>query len=60
VPGARWSAADGQGLCRSLRNLVGEAEIGIDLVPNIERTWAGKYRVIVSKVAASREALLQV
>jgi phenylacetate-CoA ligase len=59
VPGTRWSPASEKALCQALRNLVGEAEIGVDLVPQIERTWAGKYRVIVSKVAASREVLPQ-
>jgi phenylacetate-CoA ligase len=54
VPGARWSAASGEALCQALGNLVGEAEIGVDVVPEIERTWAGKYRVIVSKVSAAR------
>jgi phenylacetate-CoA ligase len=57
APGARWSTASGEALCEALRDLVGEAEISVDLVPRIERTWAGKYRMIVSKVPAAREAI---
>ncbi|HEY3862563.1 MAG TPA: hypothetical protein VGO59_11805 [Verrucomicrobiae bacterium] len=60
VPGARWPAASEQALCEALRDLVGEADIGVDLVPAIERTWAGKYRVIVSKITAPAEAVPRV
>jgi phenylacetate-CoA ligase len=53
VPGGRWTTSKGKALCTDLQNLVGEAEINIELVPRIERTWAGKYRMIISKVSSS-------
>lgn len=52
VPGSRWTASQGKALCGALQNLVGQAEINLELVPRIERTWAGKYRIIISKVSS--------
>jgi phenylacetate-CoA ligase len=54
VPGTGWSRSSEEALCGALRNLVGEAQISVEIVSQIERTWAGKYRVIVSKVSATR------
>lgn len=48
VPGTQWTAADEAPLCEALRQLVGEAEIKVEVVAEIERTWAGKYRMVVS------------
>ena len=58
VPGPRWSNADGKSLSDALGHLVGEADISVELVSHIERTWAGKYRIIVSKVFAGQGGLL--
>jgi phenylacetate-CoA ligase len=58
VPGRNWSRQHEKGLCEALGNLVGEASIRVELVPHIEKTWAGKHRVIVSKLSASRHTLL--
>ena len=52
VAGSRWTGADADALVDALANLVGEAEITIEHVAAIEKTWAGKYRMIVSKIAA--------
>jgi phenylacetate-CoA ligase len=54
VPGQRWTNADGDALSQALGYLVGEADITVELVPRIEKTWAGKYRMIVSKVSAGQ------
>ena len=56
VPGSSWTDSVGKSLCDALRNLVGDAEISIEMVPQIERTWAGKYRIIISKVTRDRDA----
>lgn len=56
VPGSGWSQTSEVALCGALRNLVGEAQITVEKVPQIERTWAGKYRMIVSNVSGSRPA----
>lgn len=50
VPAEGWSAVDETLLCDSLRELVGEANIKVELTQQIERTWAGKFRIIISKV----------
>lgn len=48
VPGERWTSESSDRLCEALRHLVGEAAVQVEHVDRIERTWAGKYRVIVS------------
>jgi phenylacetate-CoA ligase len=50
VPAEGWTPADEELLKAALMNLVGEAEVGIELTPQIERTWAGKFRIIISHV----------
>jgi phenylacetate-CoA ligase len=50
VPADGWSPVD-EGLLReALVRLVGEAEVKVELTPQIERTWAGKFRIIISHV----------
>ena len=60
VPGNRWTASQGKALCGALQNLVGEAEINLELVPGIERTWAGKYRMIISKVSSGESKTVSI
>lgn len=55
VPGAQWNDNHGEALCRELGKLVGDAQITIQLVERMERTWAGKHRMIVSKVSKACE-----
>lgn len=50
VPDRGWSREDEQNLCEAMRERVGEMDIRVVTVPMIERTWAGKYRIIVSRV----------
>ncbi|MEW6510879.1 MAG: AMP-binding protein [Bacteroidota bacterium] len=50
VPADGWSPADEEILRRALIALVGEAEVSFELTRQIERTWAGKFRIIVSNV----------
>jgi phenylacetate-CoA ligase len=57
VPGRRWSLADGVALSQALGDLVGEAEIDVELVSQIEKTWAGKHRMIISKVPPDQRDL---
>jgi phenylacetate-CoA ligase len=52
VPAAGWSAADEQQIRAALRQRMGEVEVLVEAVPQIERTWAGKFRVMISKVDA--------
>ena len=54
VPTGGWSDADRGLLSRSLAAIVGEADITIELVESIERTWAGKFRIIISQVGKAR------
>lgn len=50
VPSDGWSDMDVKILCEALVTLVGEAEVKVEITEKIERTWAGKFRIIVSHV----------
>jgi phenylacetate-CoA ligase len=50
VPDNRWSASDEEKLKQSLINIVGDVQVKVQTVNDIERTWAGKSRVIISEL----------
>ena len=50
VPSAGWSPADADKLRADLKQRVGEAEVIVEVVEHIERTWAGKFRIIISEI----------
>lgn len=50
VPAPGWCDEEGEMLARSLRARIGHVKVTIDITNAIERTWAGKFRVIVSKL----------
>ena len=50
VPGKGWSELDEHKIKSALRERLGETEIRVELVQKIERTFAGKLRVMVSKI----------
>jgi phenylacetate-CoA ligase len=54
VPAEGWTPADEEILKAALISLVGEAEVSIELTPQIERTWAGKFRIIISHVGKNQ------
>lgn len=60
APGTRWSRESGKAICEELSKLVGEAEISVELVPKIERTWAGKFKMIVSHVPLGKGLRLSI
>lgn len=45
-----WSLDDEQAIRSALRERVGDVEVRVEPVPQIERTWAGKFRMLISKV----------
>lgn len=57
VPSAEWEDSDAATLRQSLSELVGAADIRVELTDRIERTWAGKFRVIVSNVSSEGSGL---
>ena len=50
VPANGWSGADELEIKASFRERMGETEIRVEVVNEIERTFAGKLRVMVSKI----------
>ena len=54
VPSEGWSEKDEKMLKDALIERVGSARVDVVLTRQIERTWAGKFRIIVSKVRNSR------
>jgi len=52
VPADGWCEKDEQEIRAALRQRVGEVEVAVETVAEIERTWAGKFRVIISKLNA--------
>jgi len=45
-----WSDHDAEALRHALQERVGDVEVTIQPVSHIERTWAGKFRVFISKL----------
>lgn len=50
VPGADYSQDDGKTIVRNLADRLGRADIRVELVDQIERTKAGKFRTVVCNV----------
>jgi phenylacetate-CoA ligase len=50
VPSDGWGEADERKIRSAVRMRTGELEVLIETVPHIERTWAGKFRVMISKL----------
>jgi hypothetical protein len=50
VPSEGWSQSDADRLKQAIVDRVGDASVTIELTPHIERTWAGKFRIIISEV----------
>lgn len=53
VPADGWSEADGREIKAAMLERMGETEIRVEVVDEIERTFAGKLRVMVSKINCS-------
>ena len=54
VPGKNWEAANSKAIIKAIGELVGKAEIRVQLVSEIERHRNGKFRFIVSKCSGKR------
>jgi phenylacetate-CoA ligase len=54
VPSEGWSDRDAEYLRSALQEKVGEAEVGVRLVDRMERTWAGKFRIITSNLTGEQ------
>ena len=52
VPAEGWCQRDERQIAVALRQRLGDVEVVVETVPEIERTWAGKFRMLVSHVAA--------
>jgi phenylacetate-CoA ligase len=50
VPAEGWSKENGDALRQALQERVGKVQVEVEIVDSIERTWAGKFRVIISKM----------
>lgn len=50
VPMDKWSIDENELICSAIRRRVGDVKVKIEVVSEIERTWAGKFKVMVSKV----------
>lgn len=50
VPAEGWRDDESVRLAEALRQRVGQADVRVETVERIERTWAGKFRIIVSEV----------
>ena len=53
VPSDGWSEADGREIKAAMLERMGETEVRVEVVDEIERTFAGKLRVMVSKINSS-------
>lgn len=53
VPAPGWSDADAHQLRTSLQEIAGDVTVTVETVSEIERTWAGKFRMLVSHVPRS-------
>jgi phenylacetate-CoA ligase len=60
VPAAGWSDADSLEIKTALRERMGEIEIRVEIVEEIERTFAGKLRVMVSKIKSPNQPARQI
>lgn len=50
VPSEGWSEGDAREIIAAVRERMGDVEVRVETVEEIERTFAGKLRVIVSKI----------
>lgn len=50
VPANLWKDENKNTIISALRQCVGDVNVSIEVVPEIKRTWAGKFRIINSKV----------
>lgn len=55
VPASGWCDADEFEIIAAMRERLGETEICVEVVEEIERTFAGKLRVMVSKISSSHQ-----
>ena len=56
VPSENWSERDAVEIRGAVRERMGDVEIRVETVAEIERTFAGKLRVMVSKIAPAQMA----
>ena len=54
VPGESYSDAEGERAAKTLRGYLGEGEIRVELVDEIERTASGKFRALVCNIPNER------
>ena len=55
VPASGWSDADAHEIRAAMIERMGETEIRVEIVDEIERTFAGKLRVMVSKIKSQHQ-----
>lgn len=55
VPAEGWSRQEADRLARALRQKVGDVNVQVTEVQDIERTWAGKFRIIISNLTDHKE-----
>lgn len=60
VPADGWSEADGLEIKAALLERMGETEVRVEVVREIERTFAGKLRVMVSKINSPHKQARQI
>lgn len=53
VPASGWSEIDSREIKAAMRERLGEIDVRVEVVEEIERSFAGKLRVMVSKIASS-------
>ena len=51
VPRVEWKKEHGNDITKSLCQRLGDVEIKIEICEKLEKTWAGKIRVIQSKIS---------
>lgn len=54
VPADGWGLEDESKIRAAMRQRMGDVEVLVETVPEIERTWAGKFRIMISKVGPKR------
>jgi len=52
VPDATWKPENKEKLKNNLRARLGEAQIRVEVCDSIDKTWAGKFRVIQSQISS--------